>query len=39
VQAMILRCHEGPPLAQVSNIDIRDYAEAAGDAFEVLPTV
>ena len=39
VQAMILRCHEGPPLAQVSNIDVRDYAEAAGDAFEVLPTI
>lgn len=39
VQAMISKCHDGPPLAQVEDIVVEETQGMVADIFRTLPTV
>lgn len=39
VQAMISKCHDGPPSAQVTDIEIEETQGMVADGFLSLPTV
>ncbi|MEM7122922.1 MAG: acylphosphatase [Pseudomonadota bacterium] len=38
VEQMIALCHDGPPLAKVTNVDVRDDDSAIESGFLQLPT-
>jgi len=39
VDEMIQRCHEGPPAARVSKVDVTDAEEPVGRGFHQAPSV
>ncbi|MGB0671871.1 MAG: acylphosphatase [Rhodospirillales bacterium] len=39
VKAMLAACHEGPPLAQVTVVDVSPHTEPIGTGFEKWPTL
>jgi acylphosphatase len=39
VEAMIARCHEGPPAARVERVEVAEDSEEAPPGFEERPTV
>lgn len=39
VEAMIARCHEGPPAARVEQVDVEQTGEAVIAGFTQMPTV
>lgn len=39
VRTMIEKCHEGPPLAQVTDIKEKEFDEAVEPGFQTLPTL
>jgi acylphosphatase len=38
IDRMLTACHEGPPSALVSGVEVSDSAEPVGPDFRVLPT-
>lgn len=38
LEALIRRCRQGPPAAQVERIEVEEADEAASDSFESRPT-
>jgi acylphosphatase len=39
VDSLTKACRQGPPIAQVTTVDVTDWTEPVGDTFELLPTV
>lgn len=39
IDAMIGRCHQGPPHARVEKIDVEEFDEELGPGFEIRATI